>query len=88
MRKIDPFGSMQGMFSQLQNFMGNPMKFMQQRNMKLSQNINSNNPTAIIQDMMNSGQLSQDQYNYVNQLSSQIQANPQYQQFIQGYMRK
>lgn len=86
MRKIDPFGSMNGMFNKLRGYISNPMGFMQQNNMNIPQGMN--NPTQIIQNMLNSGQLSQDQYNYVNQLSSQIQSNPQYQQFIQGYMRK
>lgn len=79
-RKIDPFGSMQGMFNQFRNFMGNPMSFMQQRNMQIPQGIN--NPTDIIQNMLNNGQLTQEQYNYVNQLKNQIQANPQYQQYM------
>ena len=85
-RGMDPFGSMQGMFNQLRSFMGNPKGFMQQNNMNVPQNIN--NPKEIIQDMLNSGKLTQQQYNYVNQLSNQIQTNPQYQQFIQSYMRK
>lgn len=79
-RKIDPFGSMQGMFNQFRNFMGNPMSFMQQRNMQIPQGMN--NPTDIIQNMLNNGQLTQEQYNYVNQLKNQIQSNPQCQQYI------
>lgn len=79
-RKIDPFGSMQGMFNQFRNFMGNPMSFMQQRNMQIPQGMN--NPTDIIQNMLNNGQITQEQYNYVNQLKNQIQANPQYQQYM------
>lgn len=79
-RKIDPFGSMQGMFNQFRNFMGNPMSFMQQRNMQIPQGIN--NPTDIIQNMLNNGQITQEQYNYVNQLKNQIQSNPQYQQYM------
>lgn len=79
-RKIDPFGSMQGMLNQFRNFMGNPMSFMQQRNMQIPQGVN--NPTDIIQNMLNNGQITQEQYNYVNQLKNQIQSNPQYQQYM------
>ena len=80
---FDPFGSMSGFMGQFQNFFRNPMQFLMQKKLNLPQNINPmQNPQAAIQHLMNSGQLSQEQYNQLQQTARQIQNNPQFQQFI------
>lgn len=82
---FDPFGSMQGFMGQFQNFFRNPMQFLMQKKLNIPQNINPmQNPQAAIQHLMNSGQLSQEQYNQLQQTARQIQNNPQFQQFING----
>lgn len=82
---FDPFGSMQNFMGQFQNFFKNPMQFLMQKKLNLPQNINPmQNPQAAIQHLMNSGQLSQEQFNQLKQTAKQIQSNPQFQQFING----
>lgn len=48
-----------GMLQQLQN---NPMAILSQK-FKIPQNLNVNDPNAIIQHLMNTGQVSQQAYN-------------------------
>lgn len=82
----DTFGSMQGFLGQFRGFMQNPMQFMMQKKLNLPQNINPlQNPQAAIQHLMNNGQLTQEQYNQVQQMARQIQNNPQFQQFMSGF---
>lgn len=82
----DPFGSFQGFLGQFRGFMQNPMQFMMQKKLNLPQNINPmQNPQAAIQHLMNNGQLTQEQYNQVQQMARQIQNNPQFQQFMSGF---
>ena len=71
----DPFGSMRNMISQFQRFVGNPMQFMLQNKMDIPQNC-TNDPNAIIQHLMNSGQLSQQQFEWAKNTAQQIQNNP------------
>ena len=78
---MDPFGSMQGFIGQFQGFMRNPMQFLLQRRLNLPQNINPmQNPNQAIQYLMNNRVMSQEQYNQLQQLASQIQNNPQFMQ--------
>ena len=77
----DPFGSMNNLLNQYSAFMQNPIGFLAQRNMNVPANI-QNNPQAIIQHLMNSGQMNQAQFNGLRQLAGQIQQNPQFQQFF------
>ncbi len=79
----DPFGSMQGFMGQFQGFMKNPMQFMLQRKLNIPQQF-ANNPQAAIQHLMNNGQMSQEQYNQLQQMARQIQNNPQFQQLMSG----
>lgn len=80
---MDPFGSMQGFIGQFQGFMRNPMQFLLQKRLNLPQNINPmQNPNQAIQYLMNNRVMSQEQYNQLQQLASQIQNNPQ---FIQNF---
>ena len=79
----DPFGSMQAMMQQFQQFRQNPMQFMMQRNMNIPQQF-QNDPQGAIQYLMNSGRITQDQYNTANRMARQIQNNPMFQQLMNG----
>ena len=79
----DPFGSLQNFIGQFRGFMNNPMQFMASRKMNLPQNW-MQDPNGAIQSLMNSGQLSQQQYNRLNQMAGQIMNQPQFQQWMGG----
>ena len=78
---MDPFGSLGNMMGQAQSFFSNPMQFMLGRRMNLPQNI-GNDPNQIIQYLMNSGKLSQEQYNQAAKASKGLQQNPQVMQML------
>lgn len=71
-------------FNSFRGFMGNPMQMLMQNRLNIPQNM-ANNPNAIIQHLMNSGQMSQDQFNFLRQKANQIQNNPQFQQSMQEF---
>lgn len=79
----DPFGSMGGFLSQFRGFMANPMKFFLQRRMNVPQTA-MQNPQAAVQQLLNSGQMSQEQFNRLQQMARQIQKNPQFMQMFGG----
>lgn len=79
--RFDPFGSMQNMMGQFQQFMGNPMQFMMQRKLNIPQEF-QNDPNGAIQYLMNSGQLSQEQFNWANNMAQRIQNNPMFQNMM------
>lgn len=54
-----------------QQFMQNPMQVMVQRKLNIPQNI-ANDPQAIVQHLMNTGQMNQDTYNKLNNMSRQM----------------
>ena len=83
MSGFDPFGSMQAMMQQFQQFRSNPMQFMAQRRLNIPQNL-INNPQAAIQHLMNNGQMSQEQFNQLQGLANRIQQNPQFMQMMGG----
>ena len=66
---------MMNMFNQ---FRGNPMQTLSQFGVPQ----NMNNPSQVIQYLMNSGKMSQQQYNQLQQMAGQMQNNPQYQQMF------
>ena len=49
----------------------NPMQFLMQRKFNVPQNI-QNDPNAIIQHLMNTGQVSQQQYNRASSMAKQF----------------
>ena len=49
----------------------NPVQFLAQRRLNIPQNI-QNDPNAIIQHLMNTGQISQDKYNQASRMVSQF----------------
>lgn len=81
----DPFGSLQGFMGQFQGFMRNPMQYMVQRKLNLP-NDWMQNPQGAIQQLMNEGKLSQQDYNQLQSYASRIQQMPQFQQFAQQMM--
>lgn len=79
----DPFGSMQNFIGQFRGFMNNPMQFMAARKMNLPQNW-MQDPQAAVQQLMNNGQLSQQQFNQLRHMAGQIVNQPQFQQMTGG----
>jgi len=78
---FDPFGSMQGFINQFSGFMRNPVQAMMQSRLNIPQNL-VNNPNNAIQYLMNNGQMSQGQYNQLQQMASKIQQNPQFMEMF------
>lgn len=62
---------MNNMMQQFQMFRQNPMQWLISRGMNVPQNI-MNDPNAIIQHLMNTGQITQQQYNQANQMAKQF----------------
>lgn len=54
--------------NQLQALQNNPVQFLLQRKLNVPQNI-ANDPNAIIQHLMNTGQVTQEQYNQANNMA-------------------
>ena len=77
----DPFGSMGGFLNQFRGFIQNPVQFLMQRRLNISQEA-LNNPQEAVQQLMNSGQMSQTQFNQLRQTASQIVNNPQFAQMF------
>lgn len=67
------FNSMQNnsFLSTLKALQSNPIQFLMQRKLNIPQNI-SNDPNAIIQHLMNTGQVSQDAYNRAAQMAERF----------------
>lgn len=77
----DPFGSMGGFLNQFKGFMQNPMQFFAQRKMNLPQDV-MQNPQAAVQQLLNSGQMSQSQLDQLQKMAHQIAGNPQFMQMF------
>ena len=60
---------MMGMLSQLK---ANPLQFIMQRRMNLPQNIDMNNPQAILNHLVQTGQVSQNQINSAYQMMQRM----------------
>lgn len=78
---IDPFGSMQTMIQQLQAFRTNPMGYMMQRKLNIP-NEYMNDPQQATQYLMNTGKISQEQYNWAVSEANKLQKNPQFMQML------
>ena len=61
----NPVGDLMGMLAQLKQ---NPMQFLMQRRMHLPQNVPMNDPQAILNHLMQTGQVSQSQINNAYQM--------------------
>lgn len=69
--------------NQFRGFMGNPIQMMAQYNINFPQGM-SNNPNDMIQQLMNEGKMSQEQFNFLRQKAGQIQNNPMFRQMFGG----
>jgi hypothetical protein len=65
-------GNMMQMLGMLPKFMHNPMAAMMECGMNVPQNI-QDNPQAITNYLLNSGQMTQEQYNTVSSLANMAQ---------------
>lgn len=83
----DPFGSMQGMMNQFRGFIQNPMQFMVQKKLNIPQEMMSNPDTAI-QYLLNTGKITQQEYDWAVQQAKQIENNPQFAQFLNGMNKR
>lgn len=61
-------------FQMIQQLKQNPMGMLSRR-FNIPQNVNLQDPNAIIQHLMNTGQVSQEQYNQANQQVKKMQNN-------------
>lgn len=61
----------------VQNFMQNPFQFMIQRRFNIPQNL-AQNPQGMVQHLLDSGQITQQQLNQARQML------PQFQQYLNG----
>lgn len=77
------FDDFMGKFRQ---FSGNPMQMLSQIGLNIPQGVN--NPGEIIQHLMNSGKLSQEQYSQLQQTAQNIRNNPMFQQQMQMMGKK
>lgn len=69
-------------------FMQNPAAFFQQKGMQVPPQNALKSPQDMIQYMMNSGGISQQQYNNAAAQAKQLQNNPQFMQMLQGYFKR
>lgn len=62
---------MNNFMQMLQALQANPMQFLMQRRFNVPQNI-ANDPNAIVQHLMNTGQITQQQYNQAAQMANRF----------------
>lgn len=77
MEKVDMVGNMKDIMDFYQKFKQNPMMMLNQR-FNIPQNINLSDPNAILQHLMNTGQVTQNQINQVMQMKN----SPMFKQFM------
>lgn len=77
MEKLDMFGNLKDISDMYQRFRQNPLQMLNQR-FNIPQNVNVSDPNAILQHLMNTGQVSQNQINQVMQMKN----NPMVQQLL------
>lgn len=69
-------------------FVQNPGAFFQRRGMQMPPQSAMQSPDGLIQWMLNSGGISQQQYNQIATQARQLQQNPQFMQMMQGLFGK
>ena len=74
------WGNIQNFVNDFNQLMSNPVQFAM-KHFGVSENI-AKDPDAIIQQMMQSGKISQGQYNAARRAAMQIQNNPLFQQLV------
>jgi hypothetical protein len=69
-----------------QSFMSNPLQFMAQRKLNIPQQY-MNDPNGAIQYLMNSGKITQDQYNKAVNMSNQLQKDPNFMKMLDQFKK-
>lgn len=69
-----------------QSFMSNPIQFMTQRKLNIPQQY-LNDPNGAIQYLMNSGRITQDQYNRAVNMSNQLQKDPNFMKMLDQFKK-
>lgn len=68
---FDALGGGNNMMSQLNQLRSNPVQFLMQKRLNVPQNL-SNDPQGMVQYLLNSGQMSQETYNRLQNTVSQM----------------
>lgn len=68
----NPFGNNMNPMQMLQQLKANPMQFILQRRMNLPQNVNTSDPNAILNYLVQSGQVNQNQINQAYQMAQNM----------------
>ena len=76
------------MMQAFMQFVQNPAAFFQQRGMQMPPQSALQSPQGMIEYLMNSGGVSQQQYNQAAAQAKQMQQNPQFMQMMQGIFRR
>ena len=79
---------MNPMIQAFMQFMQNPAAFFQQRGMQMPPQSALQSTQGMIEFLMNSGGVSQQQYNQAAAQAKQMQQNPQFMQMMQGLFRR
>lgn len=66
-------------FNQMQMLIQNPAQFIAARNLPQEM---LTNPQAVVQNLMNSGRMTQEQFNQLRQTAQQLQNLPQFRQLF------
>lgn len=69
------------MLNNLMQFVKNPMQYLMKSKLNIPQNFQGN-ADDMIQYLLNSGQITQEQYNQANQRARKLQEDPRFQQMI------
>ena len=72
---------MNSLMPMFKGFMNNPMQFFLSKKMNLPPDA-LNNPQQTIQNLLNSGQMSQAQFNKFAQMAKQMQDDPNFSKFF------
>lgn len=72
--------NMQAMFSLFQNFRNNPIGALSRR-FNIPAGINGD-PNAVIQHLLSTGQITQDQFNQASMMARRIQNDPNFSKFL------
>lgn len=72
--------------NEFQSFMSNPIQFMSQRKLNIPQQY-LNDPNGAIQYLMNSGRITQDQYNRAVNMSNQLQKDPNFMKLLNQFKK-
>ena len=72
--------------SNIMQFFQNPMQYLMKSRLNIPQNFQGD-ANDMVQYLLNSGQLTQDQYNRVNQKARELENNPMFRQIFGDKMQ-